>query len=526
MKILTADEMRMADRATIEEEGITSLDLMERAAAALCRQISGTLAGDTSIVLFCGKGNNGGDGYALARMLSESCGDVSVVSVFPEEDMTPECRANFRRLPASVRRYSLGAPEDYIYIPGRRILAVDAVLGTGTKGALRGPAASAVRFINDVRDRALQESGPDSIRVVSIDLPSGLPSEFADGDLCAVMADETLAVGLPKLSLLLPSTGRYAGKLTVVPIGLSRRYIAGCPSLYEYMDLEYMRRLLPGRNVFAHKGDFGHVLIVAGKQGMTGAAILASGGALKSGCGLVTVHVPFTERLAVHISHPSAIVSTDSGACFSALPRSMSGYSAVGVGPGLGQAPETVSALRALLGTGIPAVIDADALNIISSVPEIFGMIPRGSVLTPHIGELRRLVKAAAGISLIRGGEGEDGLWRDEREKLRMVRELASATGAVVVVKGAHTMVCPPSGAIKFNRTGNPGMAKGGSGDVLAGLVAGLLAKGMSAEDAAVAGVYLHGAAGDRAAAAIGEESMNASDILDNLRVSLSCCNP
>ena len=150
MKILTADEMRMADRATIEEEGITSLDLMERAAAALCRQISGTLAGDTSIVLFCGKGNNGGDGYALARMLSESCGDVSVVSVFPEEDMTPECRTNFRRLPASVRRYSLGASEDDIYTPGSRILAVDAVLGTGTKGALRGPAASAVRFIKNL----------------------------------------------------------------------------------------------------------------------------------------------------------------------------------------------------------------------------------------------------------------------------------------------------------------------------------------------------------------------------------------
>lgn len=278
--------------------------------------------------------------------------------------------------------------------------------------------------------------------------------------------------------------------------------------------------MFPERERTAHKGDFGHVLIVAGKQGMMGAALLSTGAALRSGCGLVTVHIPASERLAVHISHPSAIVSPDSGSCFSRLPENMAMYSAVGAGPGLGQAPETVAALRRLSETGLPMVLDADALNIISGNPALFSLIPERSVLTPHIGELKRLLKSASEASVIPVTVcGSDGRGEDDLVSERNVRALAGATGAVIVVKGWHTAVYSPSGKIWLNTTGNPGMATGGSGDVLTGLVAGLLARGLSAEDAACAGVWLHGRAGDMAAAEKGEESMNASDILSCLRI-------
>ena len=286
---------------------------------------------------------------------------------------------------------------------------------------------------------------------------------------------------------------------------------------------EDVRKLFPKRAPDAHKGDFGHVLVVAGKQGMMGASILAAGAALKSGCGLVTVHVPAAERLSIHITHPSAMVSADHEDCFSVLPADMSRYTAAGVGPGLGRSEQTAAALIRLLETGLPLVLDADALNIISSRPDCFGMIPGGSVLTPHAGELRRLLSSAIRSGVISGfRECAGTVWADEEQKKQMASALAAATGAVVVVKGHNTAVCTPDGRRMLNTTGNPGMAKGGSGDVLTGFIAGLLARGFAAGDAAMAGVWLHGRAGDCAAAESGEESMNASDILSCLKISFS----
>ena len=314
------------------------------------------------------------------------------------------------------------------------------------------------------------------------------------------------------------------------------------------IDGQMIRAMFPRRERNAHKGHFGHALLVAGQRGMTGAALLATGAALRSGCGLVTAHIPADERLAVHILHPSAILSLDPDTCFSELPTDMSRYTAVGAGPGLGQSGKTTAALRLLMKTGLPMVLDADALNLISSHPGFFALIPPGSVLTPHIGELRRLLRSALTASVIRCPElsvsdgksddsrtvtvictdaacgqadpsGQDQIWQTEEEKVALVKSLAAATGAVIVVKGWHTMVCSPDGTLKYNTTGNPGMAKGGSGDVLTGLITGLLARGFTADDAATAGVWLHGSAGDRAAALIGEESMNASDILAHIRI-------
>ena len=277
---------------------------------------------------------------------------------------------------------------------------------------------------------------------------------------------------------------------------------------------EQVMEMFPTRDRAAHKGDFGHVLVVAGKKGMAGAALLAAGGALKSGCGLVTAHIPAGERLAMQIVHPSAIVSPDCGDCFSEMPADMDRYSAVCAGPGLGQEPATVASLGKLLDAGLPMVLDADALNMIASNPEYFYRIPRNSVMTPHAGELERLLRSAAASSVVSGICIREKVRGIDEEKITAVRALAAAAETVIVVKGNNTMICAPDGSLVFNPTGNPGMAKGGSGDVLAGFMAGLLARGFTARNAAVAGVFLHGKAGDRAAAAIGEESMNASDIL------------
>ena len=262
--------------------------------------------------------------------------------------------------------------------------------------------------------------------------------------------------------------------------------------------MEDARRILRPRREDAHKGDLGHALLVCGSYGMAGAAVLATMGALRSGCGLVTVHLPESERMAIHVTSPSAMVDSDPGAYFSALPSNLDKYTAVGCGCGLGRHPETEAALQALLGAWHrPMVLDADALNIIAVRPELFESVPDGSILTPHLGELRRLT----------------GEWTSSADMMEKAFRLACRTRSCVVVKGPHSAVIGPDGRVSCNSTGNPGMATGGSGDVLTGLLTGLLASGYPAFDAARLGVWLHGRAGDIAALHYGQNGMNSRDI-------------
>lgn len=262
--------------------------------------------------------------------------------------------------------------------------------------------------------------------------------------------------------------------------------------------MEDARRILRPRREDAHKGDFGHALLVCGSYGMAGAAVLATMGALRSGCGLVTVHLPESERMAIHVTSPSAMVDSDPGAYFSALPSSLDKYTAVGCGCGLGRHPETEAALQSLLGAWHrPMVLDADALNIIAVRPELFESVPDGSILTPHLGELRRMT----------------GEWTSSADMMEKAFRLACRTRSCVVVKGPHSAVIGPDGRVSCNSTGNPGMATGGSGDVLTGLLTGLLASGYPAFDAARLGVWLHGRAGDIAALHYGQNGMNSRDI-------------
>ena len=563
MKILIGKDIRQADLRTIETEPVKSIDLMERAAEAIESEIS-TVADCRGFsvrgrcrcpvpeyLVVVGKGNNAGDGLAVARLLFRRFGTarkISVLCAYPQEDMSEDCRANFLRLPSSVLRYDFrdgriikssdSVPVNSGAVFSRCTVIIDALLGTGISGPVKDPVRRLIRLINSVSAMCRM--------VISVDLPSGLPTEPEPAAAPDVVAsDMTVTVEFPKLSLLLPDTGRFAGKLSVVPIGLDRKFIKSASSSFYALDRQIICGMMKQRGEFDNKGTHGHALLIAGSVGMMGAAVLCSGAALRSGCGLVTARVPMQERKVIHISLPSAIVSVDQGPVFSSLPENLSKYSSVAAGPGLGQKQETVSALRCLLsslsgrhkaiarsGAFEPhvktLVLDADALNIISAHPDMFSLIPSGAVLTPHIGELSRLLKAAvssgfidAPVTLVGDRPAAPGLypWNNDLQKIAMVRDLSHKLDSVVIVKGAHTMICAPDGRCFFNMTGNPGMAKGGSGDILTGLIAGLAARGYDSLSAAVLGVWFHGEAGDRAAKEFGVESMNSSDILSMLRI-------
>lgn len=485
MKILTGAQMKEADAATIQNEPIESADLMERASEVMAQWIGNNIEIDTPLLFIVGRGNNSGDGLAMARMLSGGGFACGVYPLFAEEDMSAECALNFGRLPSGVM-----IMDGLETVPENAVI-IDAILGTGAMGDAAGRVLDAIFAINDLPNR-----------VISIDLPSGMSTEFGNDPSKIVHAETTLAVELPKLAMLLPEAGQCCGRIEIMAVDLDGEYIAAAPSRYEYLTQESVEPLFMSRNKFAHKYTYGHALLVCGSEGMAGAAVLSACGALRSGCGLVTVHLPREERHAVQANCPSALVISDEGTCFSTVPADIMKYASIGIGCGLGQDGVTVRAFGELLtGYSRPMVIDADALNIISSHPELRVLIPTGSILTPHPGELERLV----------------GRWTGEEDKINKVVAFAQQLHSTVIVKGAHTMICLPDGRILFNSTGNSGMAKGGSGDVLTGLLTGLLARGYEPMRAAMIGVYLHGLAGDKAAEYYGAESMNASDLPDFL---------
>ena len=492
IKILIGEQIRNADRITMEREPISSIDLMERASQNIAQWFMNHVDRETPLVFCIGKGNNGGDGLAVARLLHEAGSVCSVSLAFPPEEMSVECRYNYDRLPREVIRFASG---DIPEFPADSVI-VDALLGTGVKGAVREPLRSLIARI--------RASG---CRVISIDLPSGLPTEWGGEETSAVEAETTLALEFPKLSLLLPATGEFVGNLELLPIGLDKRYMQACDSPYYLVTKEDIERLRVPRRRYAYKNQYGHLLLVCGSRRMMGAAVLAAGGALRSGCGLVTAHVPEQERVAIQLSCPSALSSLDPGVCFSTLPEELENYSAIGIGSGLGRAPETVRAfgmlLQAACEQGKPMVLDADALNMLAADERLRACVPAGSLLTPHVGELRRCV----------------GDWTDDREKFGKTLELARELRSVVLIKGAYTAICTPDGRVMFNPTGTPGMAKAGSGDVLTGLAAGLLARGYDAVSAALIAVWKHGEAGEKAAACYGVESMNSSDLVRFLKL-------
>ncbi|WP_418698610.1 NAD(P)H-hydrate dehydratase [Bacteroides sp.] len=490
MKIFPTTSIKQLDAYTIENEPIASIDLMERAAEALVKAISKRWSADTPMTVFAGPGNNGGDALAVSRLLAKKGYRLEVYLFNTKGSLSPDCEANKERL--------TGLPGvDFHEITSQFVpptltadhVVIDGLFGSGLNKALSGGFAAVVRYIN-----------ASSATVVSIDIPSGLMGEDNTYNVqsCIVRADLTLSLQLPKLSFLFAENEPFVGEWQLLDIGLSEDAIEETETDYHLLENEDMPYLLKPRTRFAHKGNFGRALLIAGSQGMAGASVLAARACLRSGVGLLTVHVPFCNNSIVQTSVPEAMTELDiSDTCF-ASPSDTDDYQAVAVGPGLGRAAETGTALLELIDTcQVPMVLDADALNLLGEKRSYLGRLPKGSILTPHPKELERLV----------------GKCQNSYERLMRARELAKTTGVHIILKGAYSAIITPSGQCYFNNTGNPGMATGGCGDVLTGVVLALLAQGYEPETAACLGTYVHGLAGDIACKKHGAIGMTAGDV-------------
>lgn len=493
MKIFTSAQIHELDKYTIEHEPVKSIDLMERAAKAITRVITDRWHNDTPMVVFAGPGNNGGDALAVARLLSEEGYAVTVYLFNISGHLSDDCAANKARLSECRRLKQLTEVTQEFDPPQLTsdVLVIDGLFGSGLNKPLAGGFASLVKYIN-----------ASPCQVVSIDMPSGLMAEDNTYNIRAniIRADLTLTLQHKKLSFLFAENQIFVGQLRVLDIRLSREGMDSIDTQYHIVEENEVRNLLRPRPEFAHKGQMGNALIVAGSYGMGGAAVLAARACLRAGAGKVTVHSPRCNNVITQISVPEAIIQPDADEAIFAEPVDTEDFNALGIGPGLGMNETTAIALIAQLRrTQCPIVADADAINILGNHRAWIQQLPKEIIMTPHPKEFDRL----------------DGHSVDSYERLTKARRLAERLQAYIIIKGRYTALCLPDGHVAFNPTGNPSMATAGSGDVLTGIITALLARGYSRRDACFLGVYLHGLAGDIAAGALGQESVTAGDIVE-----------
>jgi len=504
MWVVTAAQMQMLDRRTIQEAKVPGTTLMERAGTGVVThliQAWGAPRGK-KVVILCGKGNNGGDGLVVARLLKKRGARPKVVLMAPLNELSSDAKTMYRRLSKIIR------PSLFTVNPSREMLhsftqdadlLVDALLGTGLSSSVRDPYKFAIEAMN-----------ASPAFTVAVDLPSGLDSNTGAALGVAVQADLTVTFGCPKLGLYLGSAIDKVGKIQVVDIGIPPDFVADVNPHIHLLSQEIVRPLIPSRPPSSHKGTFGHAGIVAGSPGKTGAPAMAGLGALRVGTGLVTVATPqsvspiLESKLLEVMAEPMPESSQHrlGMEASSALLTFANNKSALAFGPGLGVSPETTELLRHLLPQlDVPCVLDADALNGLANNCQVFSSMKRPPILTPHPGEMARLLAASSSKQV-------------NEDRAGVSRQFAMEHRVILVLKGARTVIAEPQGQVAICPTGNPGMASAGTGDVLTGIIAGLLAQGLGAWDAARAGVYLHGLAGDLAAATIGEPGMIAGDVI------------
>lgn len=494
MKILTSSQLKELDKYTIAHEPIASIDLMERAAIALTNAIIRRWDKSFKMVVFAGPGNNGGDALAVARMLSQRGYHVEVFLFNTKGKLSEECQTNLERLKmcGSIYFTEISTQFDPPELTESHVV-IDGLFGSGLNKPLSGGFAAVVKYIN-----------ASKAQVAAIDIPSGLMGEDNTYNIRQniVHADVTLSIQLPKLSFLFPENEDVVGEWELLDIGLKQSYIDATATPFSILGEEVIRPIVKPRKRFAHKGSFGHGLLIAGSYGMAGASILSAKACLRSGIGLLTVHTPIHNHDILQISVPEAIVQTDIHERYFAQPTDLSRYKAIAIGPGLGQEEDTALAMmEQIQGSNLPIILDADAINILSTHRNWLSRLPKRCILTPHLGELERLI----------------GKCMDTYERLTKVKELAAYLQSYIIVKGAWTTIVTPEGEYFFNPTGNPGMATGGSGDVLTGILLALVAQGYSREEACKLGVYIHGLAGDIAAEEMTETGMISSDIINAL---------
>jgi len=494
MKLFTCKQIAGIDQLTMKMEPISSIDLMERASFNIADWVIQNINHSRPVYLFAGPGNNGGDALAVARMQARSNLKCTVYLADFGRELKGDPATNWQRLEEQnkviLKRID---SEDSIPEISADTIVIDGLFGSGLNKPLDGLAKKIVEQINQSR-----------ADVISIDIPSGLFGENNSGnDLSAIIkASHTLTFQFPKLSFLFSENAQFVGDWTVLPIGLHPEAINQTESNFHFLTKEFISAKIKKRGKFSHKGTYGHALLIAGSYGKMGASVLASRACLRSGTGLLTCHIPQLGYEIIQNSVPEAMISIDSSeTVFSEVPN-LSSFSAIGIGPGLDKKQETQQALKTLL-QAIPEkmVIDADALNILSENQDWFSLLPENTILTPHPKEFERLAGPSA----------------NSYERLQKQLHFSAKLKVIVVCKGAHSCITFPDGRVFFNSTGNPGMATAGSGDVLTGIILGLLAQNYTPEDATLLGVYLHGLAGDLAATEFGEYSLIAGDLISHL---------
>ncbi|WP_298648875.1 NAD(P)H-hydrate dehydratase [uncultured Proteiniphilum sp.] len=489
MKILTSEQIRKIDAETISREGIPSLELMKRAATAFYNFFTKRYPNrNTSVVIFAGVGNNGGDALVVARLLHKSGYPVKAYMVEFSDRYTEDCAHNVRRMRAENISYEK-------IVTGRDIpdlapfdVVVDGIFGTGLSREVTGVAADVIARIN----------GSDK-EVISIDVPSGLfpdrKTEFA------VNATDTVTFQIPKLALYLPENARFSGNVQIVHIGLNEEAIAEAETGIYLAEEGKIRGMLKPLFKFAHKGTQGHALIIGGSLGKCGSVSLASKAALKTGCGLVTAYLPKCGVTALQSNFPEAMAFEDKGTEYITSLEYDLKPDAIGIGIGMGLHPETEQAMYHFLRKNTtPLVVDADGLNILARHSEWLPLLPAGTILTPHPKELQRLI----------------GEWRDDYDKLQKTKLFTQKYGVIVVIKGACSLVIDAE-EIHVNNSGTPALATAGSGDVLTGMITSLLAQGYKSIEAARLGVFLHGMTADITGGNIHPRSFVASDIIENI---------
>lgn len=492
MKILTAEQIRTWDQFTIEHEPIASIDLMERAATKCFEWLEENNWFIHSFAIFCGKGNNGGDGLAIARMLANKGCPVSVYILEFGHKGTEDFQANLARLhqyPAVTIQF-IQDESNFHQLSGDTIV-IDALFGSGLTRPLDGITSKLVEHINN-----------SGCSVIAIDVPSGMAVDRSSKGHTIIKAAYTLSFQCYKQAFLAAENAEFMGEVIILDIGLSSDHLNKVETKLELIDDAIINSIYKPRNKFSHKGNFGHALMIAGSYGKMGAAILSAKACLRTGAGLLTCFIPKCGYEIFQTALPEAMVMTDThSSIITKIDEDVSKYDSVGIGPGLGTSSETRTAIKELLSAyKKPIVIDADGLNGLSMEKNL-PSLPPGSILTPHPKEFDRLF----------------GECKDDFERIDKAIASAKLLNCSIVLKGHHTFIATAGGKGYFNSTGNAGMATAGSGDVLTGMITALLAQGYSSEQAAILGVYFHGSAGDMAAKDLSQEAMIAGDIIDHI---------
>jgi len=509
MKVVTAEEMRIIDRRTIEGYSIPGSVLMERAGLAVASRIKEAFS-PRKVIIIAGSGNNGGDGLVVARNLYNEGWDVKVFLTAKPEDLKGDALLQYRiAVKFGLKIYPINEfLTNYSSLITRHCILVDALLGTGISKKVTGLLSEVISYLNR-----------SNVPIISVDIPSGISSDNGQIMGEAVRADYTVTFGLPKRGHLLYPGAQHSGKLFIEDIGFPKELLISEKLHIELLTKDKVSLLIPKRLRYSHKGNYGHVLIVAGSKGKTGAAIMAAKACLRSGAGLVTLGIPksladvFQSRVTEEMI--LALPDKGDGTLSQRAARVILNFlneraTTLAIGPGIGISSDTKKLMGILIKTSTtPMVIDADGINSLKGERAMFSKLKAPIILTPHPGEMARLLGKQKGVSV----KTQD----IERNRINVPFSFAKETGTYLVLKGVPTIIAGPDGMAYINSTGNPGMASAGTGDVLTGMISAFLSQGLSPTHASILGVYMHGFAGDSAAAEKGEHPLIATDIIEKI---------